>query len=278
MAMTYRARVWLHGALAALIAGFANAFIVTAADPEKFNLFDGGFTRLLIVSFLSGAIGLMTYLKDHPLPDPDKDTDAQSAATSKISDIKVSLMGTGDGGPSTGPGKMLGVLVALGVGALTLSGCAGGRALVATNPTAPAVQDVRHASDAAAVMFETGFKQFTELGVQIDTMPGLSTGQKDAYDCSILHLTGTASTPSPATATACGDLPLRDASPLKRLTASVKTATSCVGLRSTLNAFRPELLKGLTALESSTNTGVRMAVVLLRIQFALVLNGDVACQ
>lgn len=94
MAMTYRTRIWLHGAVAALVNGFFSSVAVVIVDPTDFNLFGGGGEKLLMVCAVSGIVGLATYLKAHPLPDPDKDSDFVHARAEAIAKV---VSGTGDG-------------------------------------------------------------------------------------------------------------------------------------------------------------------------------------
>lgn len=93
MTITHQTRVYLHGAVAAAINSGASGFVLIMADPDKFNLSDAqGIKHLLLVSLATAAFGFMTYIKDHPLPQPE-DVDyasAQSAAIAKIGS-------TGDG-------------------------------------------------------------------------------------------------------------------------------------------------------------------------------------
>lgn len=77
--MTYRVRVWLHGLVAAVINGVSTSAVVILADPTTFNLFQGGAAKLGLVAATAGALAFFTYLKDHPLPDPDKDSDFHDA-------------------------------------------------------------------------------------------------------------------------------------------------------------------------------------------------------
>lgn len=87
MTITHQTRVYLHGAVAAAINSGASGFVLIMADPDKFNLSGAqGIKHLLLVSLATAAFGFMTYIKDHPLPQPE-DVDyasAQSAAIAKI--------------------------------------------------------------------------------------------------------------------------------------------------------------------------------------------------
>ena len=92
--VAYKWRVWLHGLWNASIASACTSVYVVVIDKD-FNPFQGGwdkFTQLLV----GGAIvGFILYMREHPLPDPDKDTDANSVSVQKIQEIRA--MSTGDG-------------------------------------------------------------------------------------------------------------------------------------------------------------------------------------
>lgn len=85
MKLSYRGRVWLHGLINALLTGMLACVPVIITDPKDFNLFDGGAQKLGSTALVFALIGLYSYMKDHPIPDPEKDTDAP-AAVQKIVD------------------------------------------------------------------------------------------------------------------------------------------------------------------------------------------------
>ncbi len=67
--MTDKTKIWLKGAISAIIAGAANAVTVVIIDPITFNLFQGGAMQLLSVVIVSAIVGLALYLKSSPLPE-----------------------------------------------------------------------------------------------------------------------------------------------------------------------------------------------------------------
>jgi hypothetical protein len=97
MSVSYQGRVYLHGLVAAILNGVSNSVVVIMVDPTTFNLFQGGFRKLLAVAGASAVFSLFTYLKDHPLPDPEKDADGKAAAQKAISDVVRSAT-SGDAG------------------------------------------------------------------------------------------------------------------------------------------------------------------------------------
>lgn len=102
--MSYQARIYLHGLAASAIGGASNAVTLLIIDPLKFNLADFDTARNLIVAMLvSALVSFFTYLKTHPLPDPEKDTDALAVAQGKVSAINLSMLGTGTGTGNGGP-------------------------------------------------------------------------------------------------------------------------------------------------------------------------------
>jgi hypothetical protein len=135
--MKYKYRVWLHGLVAAVINGLSSGAVVVLVDPIKFNLFQGGARELGIVCSAFAALGFFTYLKTHPLPDPDKDTDYTKVTEAAVAKIQS----TGDGG--TGDGAMpraLGVLMAIGL-TIGAGSCTGSVPPVKTVPAAVVVAD-----------------------------------------------------------------------------------------------------------------------------------------
>ncbi len=142
---SYRARVWFHGLAAAVINGIGNGGVVMMIKPQDFNLAEATARLNLFWAVLGFALfGLFTYLKAHPLPDPEKDTDAVQAADRQIVKLEASsgtgpggpppASGTGDGGVGRVPMIVLGVLT----GALLAASCAGTTPV----PQIPRVPDV----------------------------------------------------------------------------------------------------------------------------------------
>lgn len=91
--MTYQWRVYWHGLAAAMLNGIGNSAVVVMVDPLQFNLFQGGFMKLTVVAAASAAFAFFTYLKEHPLPDPKKDTDFTKVKRAALKEMQ----GTGDG-------------------------------------------------------------------------------------------------------------------------------------------------------------------------------------
>jgi len=91
--MTYQTRVYIRGLFSAGISAGSNAVIFILADPNTYNLFNGGAKKLAIVTLLNALLGFATYTKEHPLPNPDADNNYQSVVNQKIAELK----GTGDG-------------------------------------------------------------------------------------------------------------------------------------------------------------------------------------
>lgn len=95
--MPYKWRMWFHGLIAGILNAIGNSVVVIMVDPTQFNLFQGGAMKLSAVAAGTAVFSFFTYIKDHPLPDPDKDTDANTISRQKINEIVQS--NTGDGGP-----------------------------------------------------------------------------------------------------------------------------------------------------------------------------------
>lgn len=87
MTISHQTRVYVYGLVAAVINGVSNSVVVVMVDPGTFNLFDGGFKKLCAVGAATAVFSFFTFLKDHPLPDPEKDTDGKAAAQKLISDV-----------------------------------------------------------------------------------------------------------------------------------------------------------------------------------------------
>lgn len=94
--VTYQTRLYLRGAIGAAINGGSNAVVLALADPATFNIYDG-WKKLLTVTALSAILGFFLYIKAHPLPDPEKDTDYTSVRRDAVT--KILNTGTGDGAP-----------------------------------------------------------------------------------------------------------------------------------------------------------------------------------
>lgn len=59
---------WLHGLLAALISGAANAVTAMYISPETFNMTGEGLIALLKLAGAGAIISTFLYLKQSPLP------------------------------------------------------------------------------------------------------------------------------------------------------------------------------------------------------------------
>lgn len=75
---------WLHGLIAAVVGGGANAITVIILDPINFNLFQGGATKLGMATLVSAIVSAAMYLKQSPLP-----TESVTVETKKIETVNV---------------------------------------------------------------------------------------------------------------------------------------------------------------------------------------------
>ncbi len=90
--VSYQTRLYLRGAFGAAINGLANSVVVALADPETFNIYSG-WKKLLVVTLISAVLGFFLYIKEHPLPDPLKDTNYNQVVREQV----TKLTSTGDG-------------------------------------------------------------------------------------------------------------------------------------------------------------------------------------
>lgn len=60
-------RTWISGMISTLSGALAAALGLLVADPQNFN-FDAGLRKILIVCAFTGAVSLLNYLKQSPLP------------------------------------------------------------------------------------------------------------------------------------------------------------------------------------------------------------------
>lgn len=60
--------VWFYGLISAVIGGAVNAATACMVAPEVFNLFHGGFAKVMELSASAGFVALILYLKQSPLP------------------------------------------------------------------------------------------------------------------------------------------------------------------------------------------------------------------
>jgi hypothetical protein len=98
--LPYKWRVFIHGCIAAILNSISSTVTMAIVDPADFNPFTSGdWSKIGSVVIVSAIVGLFTYLKTHPLPDPEKDTDALFASEKAVARLETS-MGTGAGGPA----------------------------------------------------------------------------------------------------------------------------------------------------------------------------------
>lgn len=96
--LSYKWRVFIHGCIAAVLNSVSNTVTMAIVDPVDFNPFQhGDWSKVGAVTIVSAIVGLFTYLKTHPLPDPDKDTDGQAVAEKAIAKLEPAASGTGTG-------------------------------------------------------------------------------------------------------------------------------------------------------------------------------------
>lgn len=89
--LPYKWRIYWHGLIASILNGIGSSGAVVVVDPEDFNpAFGGSWFKLTTVIGVAALMSFFTYLKAHPLPDPDKDTDATAAGQKKIDEIRSS--------------------------------------------------------------------------------------------------------------------------------------------------------------------------------------------
>ncbi len=70
--MSDTVKVWLYSLFAALIGGAVNSVAATYVAPEVFNFSHAGLIKLGQLALAGGLLGLLTYLKQSPLPKLDK--------------------------------------------------------------------------------------------------------------------------------------------------------------------------------------------------------------
>ena len=64
--MTPTWKIWLLGIWSALLGGVATTIGVMIADPKTFNFEE--WRKLLVVAGISGAVAVVNYLRQSPLP------------------------------------------------------------------------------------------------------------------------------------------------------------------------------------------------------------------
>jgi hypothetical protein len=161
--------------------------------------------------------------------------------------------------------------------ALLVSGCAGGQALITTDPTPEQVQAVRQTAIRTTVAVETALGILDETGRLLDSLP-IPDSAKDRYDCAILAVTGTAQPASLTVTRVCGAVPLSTVAPLPMALESLRGVTACPSLRTTLSSLYGWTAPLITQLEAAENAALRMAGASLRVTLAILSSGGVACQ
>jgi hypothetical protein len=88
--MSYRIRIYLHGAFAAAVNSVSNTVLLNLLDEKDFDpMAPGGLKKLSVVVIVSAVVGFFTYVKQHPLPDLMKDTDYYQVKSDKLQAIEV---------------------------------------------------------------------------------------------------------------------------------------------------------------------------------------------
>jgi hypothetical protein len=251
--MKYRFRVWLYGLLAATLNGVANSVVLVMVDPMKFNLFQGGARELGIAAAASAVFAFFTYLKTHPLPDPEKDVDYAAVSQQAVARLQS---GTGDGT------RMLGALLVLllGLGAV---GCGGPGPVQLPQPSPETANHVRVRTYQAVVAAETVITYANEGGKVLRALP-VDVSVKNAYDCALAKAFGSA-TPAPASVIAiCGPIPLHEAAPFTQGMTSLRNVTTCPGLATASGELLRLADPWVSSLERSDNPSAAFIAFTLR--------------
>jgi hypothetical protein len=161
--------------------------------------------------------------------------------------------------------------------ALLVSGCAGGRAIVATDPTPEQVQAVRQTAIRTTVAVETALGILDETGRLLDSLP-IPDSAKDRYDCAILAVTGTAQPASPTVTRVCGAVPLSAVAPLPMALESLRDVSTCPSLRTTLSSLYGWTAPLIAQLQAADNAAIQMAGASLRVALAVLSSGGIQCQ
>ena len=104
--LNYKWRLWLHGAVAAIVNSAANTVTAAFVDPATFNPAAGGdWGKIAALLVSSSVLGFFIYIKTHPFPDPEKDNDAKIVAEKAIAKFESVASGADDwAGSRTGDG------------------------------------------------------------------------------------------------------------------------------------------------------------------------------
>lgn len=168
----------------------------------------------------------------------------------------------------TGNGQ--GLVLAIALGGLTLSGCAAGRALVSPQPDPTGVQSVRVLAMRAVEAASVSTAIADQTGNLLNTLP-LSTAAKNTYDCALLRVYGT-SLPAPASVVqACGGpIPIATEAPFGNALQALGAVTTCPGLRASAEQLLTIIEPLIARLEQSGNNVLQFAAANLRAAFAIV--------
>lgn len=90
--LSYRYRIYLHGLFASILTGVSNSAVLMMVDSQDFNLFSGGFDKLASVATTSAVISFFVYIKEHPLPNPMKDTDYYEVRSVKAEAVRAAAV------------------------------------------------------------------------------------------------------------------------------------------------------------------------------------------
>lgn len=95
-------RTWLRGLIGAFVGASANAITLMLVKPEDFN-FAAGWSNLWHFAVVSGVVSAALYLKQHPVPDEEKDAaSGGGAGAAMLLFFMVALAGAGLTGGLTG--------------------------------------------------------------------------------------------------------------------------------------------------------------------------------
>lgn len=159
---------------------------------------------------------------------------------------------------------------------VALAGCSTGQTLVTSEPTPTQVASVQREALRAVEGLRTGLLITQRLGADLPQL-GLPPAYATRVDCAILKVTGTSTPASPTVVAACGPVPLASAAPVAVALTALQTVSTCPGLESTLHAVTPAVYPLLDVLDSSGMAAVRMIGASLRLAFAILAPGGIAC-
>lgn len=171
---------------------------------------------------------------------------------------------------SQGLWTLTAALTALAIG-LLLPGCSL-KGAVAPVPTTDQVQAVRLAAVGGSTALRTGLQVAGRVGQALPSL-GVPVAFRDEYNCAMLKVTGV-DNPTPLETKLCGQLPAVAASPAEKALELLRTAGTCPSLRSSLLAAERDVIAPLLAvMEKSTNDGIRIGAVSLRVSLSMLAGG-----